>query len=85
MNNPIVLGHHHYLVLSIFLSNCSHSNGCVVQSHCGFNLHLLKAKDTKPLVMYLSSLYYFMVQCYFKASTTTSLLNHVCFFLIIKM
>ena len=27
------------------LSNCSHSNGCVVQSHCGFNLHLLKTKD----------------------------------------
>ena len=45
MNNPIVLGHHQYLVLSIFLSNCSHSNGCVVQSHCGFILHLLKTKD----------------------------------------
>lgn len=57
MSNPVVPGHHKHLVLLSFLSNCSHSNGCVMEFHCGFNLHLLKTNDVEHLFMYLFAIH----------------------------
>ena len=82
MINAAILDHHRYLVLSNFLSNCHHSNGCVTGSHCDFNLHLLKTNYVEYLFMYLFVIHtLFFGQELFQNLLPPPLLNHVGFFL----
>ena len=46
---------HPYQFLALSLYYCSHSNRCVVTSHCGFNFHSLMANDVAHIIMCLFS------------------------------
>ena len=43
-------------VYGIVIFYCSHSDRCVVISHCGFNFHSLTGNDTEDLIMFLVAL-----------------------------
>ena len=43
-------------VFGIVIFYCSHSDRCVVISHCGFNFHSLTGNDTEDLIMFLVAL-----------------------------
>ena len=43
-------------VYGIVIFYCSHSDKCVVISHCGFNFHSLTGNDTEDLIMFLVAL-----------------------------
>lgn len=67
---PVALQAHQYYVMSdlyMCVSNFSHPNRCLVQSHCGLNSHLVNNVEHLficSFVMHLSSLLNCLLKCF---------------------